>query len=92
MAKASSTTLPFWIIMILAVCLFSLAVHFYAESLIQNDLFSTGSESAGHYDDTIVIASMESRHSGAIIVQIFRASLLYQPSLALSPLLPPPNF
>ena len=54
----SSLSLPIWMVLILAVCLFSMATHFFLESMGVDGLFSQGPQIVGHYDDTFILGSL----------------------------------
>ncbi len=78
--------------LILVLCLISLALHFFTESMGPQGLFSIASEAAGHYDDTFILTSFSLLSIYALLMKIHSEETACQKSFGRPPLLPPPNF
>jgi len=90
MARPDCPTLPLWMVLILVLCLISLAGHFLTESLGPQGMFSA-TEIGGHYDDNFVLFSMPRGQVDVLVIRISGDTTRHQKFFCLSPLLPPPN-
>jgi hypothetical protein len=79
-------------ILLLAVCLFGLATHLYAESLGISNIPTTSTDNAGHSDDHFVPALLTILQMDELLVTAAPAMSLSLAFVSNPPLLPPPNF
>lgn len=93
MARTAAGRPPTWMLLLLAICLTSLAVHFYAESLAPAAAPSTFfvSESPGHFDDHFVQAPDRPVQEHGLLVSPAPEAAQVRAVFGLLPLLPPPN-
>jgi hypothetical protein len=93
MDDPASARLPCWVVIFLAICLCSLAVHFYAESLGADGLpFALMlAESAGHFDDHFVSPARLSVQLNGLWIVLVPDATLSLGAVGLLPLIPPPN-
>ncbi len=87
-----SHAFPVWMVLILTVCLFSMAAHFFIESTSVDGLFADGSQIAGHYDDTFILESLAIFGMTGLLVKLNTLPAPAQRSFGLPVLLPPPNY
>jgi hypothetical protein len=78
-------------VLILAVCLFSMATHFFLESMGVDGLFSQGPQIAGHYDDTFILGSLPISGMIGLLVRLISQQSPAQRSFGIPVPLPPPN-
>ncbi len=89
---AKRLSLPSWVALILLICLFSLAAHFFTESVGSEGLFSATSDIAGHFDDTFILVCFSLLPVCALLMTINPEETSFQQSFGQPPLNPPPNF
>ncbi len=90
--KPPPLSLPFWKILLLALCIGCLAMHFLTESLGSSTGVTVASEVAGHFDDDhFVLNSYGFFPSDELLVSLMHEQILNYRSMGLVPLLPPPN-
>ena len=92
MAKRTPVRLSLLMILLLAVCLFGLATHLYAESLGISSLPTTSTDISGHSDDHFVPALLVMLQMDELLVTPAPAITLSRAIVSQPPLLPPPNF
>ncbi len=78
--------------LILVICLISLALHFFTESMGPQGLFSSASDAAGHYDDTFILICFSFLPASILFMKIRSEEISFQRSFGRPPLLPPPSF
>jgi hypothetical protein len=92
MAKRTPVRLPLLTILLLAVCLFGLATHLYAESLGISGMPSASTDNAGLSDDHFVPALLVTLQMDELLVTTAPTMALSRAIVSHPPLLPPPNF
>ena len=93
MDRATPVHLPVWMVLLLAACLCSLAVHLAAENMSISNQSSTITiaESAEHCDDILFLIPCQRLDENDLFVIPMPGVYLPRTSISLAPRLPPPN-